>query len=550
VDLFAQFDVPGADNTQLDRLAVTLQGMRGKVETEQKLAGIAELGGRLTSPRLVRLLLGEEARVQVAVMRRARLSDAEWATLIAEAGPLARSVLRRREDLGEAARRALDSFGLFDLALDDFSGDVGMENAEDRPSSPPRLASVEIVSPPSMVEPSQILRIVDRIERYTSERGNRPTPVAESFSDEDESADAVSEAETPAPALAEPILRVVFATDADGVIRSVVGAPRAMLVGVRFASPSLDRSLGPDGQILGAFRRRGAFRDGRLTIGEGPLAGTWLVDGDPQFDQRTGRFTGYRATANRAGDHAIAPFTAAPLGTAGAPAAGNATPLRELIHELRSPLTGVMGFAELIESQLLGPVSDPYRTMAGDIVTDVRKLVEILDDLDFANRADRQTAPVPLHGADLAALLGDAIGRIGPDAQGRPRIHLSDMPVLPPVAVAPTIIERIIVHLVRALASCVETETLAARCLREGEALIVDIDRPAAMAGLSDGQLFDSGFEPVTMNMDGPVLGVGFALRLVRRLAQANRGALRVLPDRFLLTLPLAASARERGVTS
>lgn len=557
VDLFAQFDGHGIDAAELDSLAAALEGMRGKVETEHKLAGLAELGGRLTSPRLVRLLLREEARVQVAAMRRARLADADWPALIADAGPLARSVLRRRDDMGDAARRALHAFGPFDLALADFSGMIEGEEALDAPTPPvaapqaPLLASVTPLSPPAPVEQSQILRIVDRIERFTSERQERvgrPAALGDTDTDADDGSDAGIEMPTATPAPAQAVDRFVFMTDADGVIRSVAGAPRAMLAGFRFASPSLDRSTGPDGQILGAFRRRGAFREGRLTIGEGPLAGCWLVDGDPLFDQRTGRFTGYRAMASRASDHAIAPFVAAPADTA--PAGGDSVSLRELIHELRSPLSGVMGFAELIESQLLGPVNDSYRTMAGEIVTDVRKLVDILDDLDFANRADRQTAPVPPRGADVAALLAETVGRIGPDAEGRARICLSDMPALPAVDVAPTIAERMIVHLVRALASCVGTETLDVRCRREGEALLVEFDRPAAMTGLSDAQLFDSGFEHVATAMDEPVLGVGFALRLVRRLARANRGALRVLPGHFALTLPLPAGAREQGVTS
>lgn len=523
VDLFCQFDGADGRGEDLDQIAATLEALRGKVETEQKLAGLAELGGRLTSRRLVRLLLTEESSVQVAAMQNTRLPDACWPSLIAEAGPLARSVLRRRDDLGPEARRALDAFGLTDLALVDLG----------RATEPEAAPALATLAPLPVDEGSQIRRIVDRIERFTSERQDRTVR----FPAEPEKGGEVPE---PTPAIDQ----ISFTADADGIIHSVLGAPRATLVGFRFASPSPDRSIGPDGQILGAFRRRGAFREGRLTIGEGLLAGCWLVDGEPLFDQRSGRFTGYRALARRAPDHVVAPFMAAPEQTS------TATSLRQLIHELRTPLSGVMGFAELIESQLLGPVSDRYRTMAGDIVTDVRRLVDILDDLDMANRADRQRATVPPQGTDAAALLADAIARIGPDADGRARIHLDGAPDLPRVDVEPTIADRMIVHLVRALAGCVGTETLVARGRREGDALLVAIDRPQAMAGLTDAKLFDSGFEHVAVNMDAPVLGVGFALRLVRRLAQANRGSFGVHPDHFLLTLPTPAGAREQGATS
>ncbi len=147
-------------------------------------------------------------------------------------------------------------------------------------------------------------------------------------------------------------------------------------------------------------------------------------------------------------------------------------------------------------------------------------------------------------------MLADAVERLGPDAQGRQRIGLDTRESLPSVTVAPTIAERMILHFVRALAGCVGTETLSARCHQNGDRLLVEIDRPMAMMDLSDAQLFDSGFEHVAVNMDAPVLGVGFALRLVRRLAQANHGAFTVHAGHFSLVLPVPAAPVEQGLVS
>ncbi|HEX7819565.1 MAG TPA: histidine kinase dimerization/phospho-acceptor domain-containing protein [Sphingobium sp.] len=565
IDLLAQFDrQDGPDTADLDPVATAMAGVSAKVETDQKLNALREMGRRLTSPRLVRLLLADDAPVQVVAMSNARLVDEAWPAIIAEAGPLARSVLRQRTDLGTAARRALDAFGLSDLSLIDLTAGADMRRqAAMEPGAETGVGMGAEVVPLLLTEPaptvvedqSQIRRIVDRIERFTSERQERghvdgaAAPVwpkaADPKADDAQSGDKDSE-----------IAHVTFLTDGDGVIRTVHGAPVAALAGYRLATPSLDRSTGPDGQILGAFRRRGAFREGRLTIGEGLLTGCWLVDGDPLFDQRSGRFTGYRGIARRAGRHEIAPFMgttptpSAPDGAGQGEATSTATSMRQLIHELRSPLSGVMGFAELIEHQFLGPVNDRYRTMAGSIVADVRNLVDILDDLDLANREDRFAAAPDVQGTDAAHMLVAAVERLGPDNAGRQRIRLDRQGGLPPVAVAPTIAERMILHFVRALTGCVGEETLAARCHREGDRLLVEIDRPLAMADLSEAQLFDSGFEHVATNMDAPVLGVGFALRLVRRLAQANKGAFTVNPGHFALILPVPATPVEQGLSS
>lgn len=514
LDLLAQYGgKAGAGPSELDQVAETLGALREQVPTERKLAAIRDLGGRLTSARLARLLLAEEAPVVAAAMRIARLADREWPDVIAESGPLARSVLRQRTDLGPEAQRALRAFGANDLSLIDL-------NARGRPV------------PTRARDTGQIRRIVDRIERFTSERQERVQ-------------------RDPAPAPAEAAAAVTadanfsFVTDAEGIVRSAQGQPSALVVGLRLATPSLDRSTGPDGQILGAFRRRGAFRDGRLTVGEGLLAGCWLVDGDPLFDHRSGRFTGYRCHARRAGDLDLAPYAAPD-------ADEQSTSLRQLIHELRTPLSGVMGFAELIEAQLLGPVDEGYRNMAGEIVSDVNQLVDILDDIDLANRGDRLRAPAVVEGSDIGRLLGEAVGRIGADGDGRPRIALDPVEALKPVDVAPAIAERMIAHFVRALAGCAGPEILHARAgvSADGEGIAIVIGRPTAMQGLSDAQLFDSGFEHVAVNPDAPVLGVGFALRLVRRLAQANGGSLAVHADHFALTLPAAADAGTREASS
>jgi hypothetical protein len=524
VDLLAQFDRGGGtpdEDAQLDRIVHSLAVLRPDITVAQRVASIVELGSRLQSLRLIHFLLNDEAPVVVAAMKRAHLEDRQWPRLIAQAGPLARSILRQREDLGEQARRALDAFGATDLALADHS---------------PREASVDAARAGPAVsahkpedDGDQIRKIVDRIERFTSERQAR--------------IDGARGGQPDRPDL-EPAIHVdqfSFATDAQGVLTSVAGAPPAAAVGLQIGAPSIDRSYGADGQILGAFKRRGAFRDGRFAIGEGPLQGSWLVCADPQFDQGSGRFIGYVGSARKSGSLEQAPrleeTSGAPWDDQGADRNASAS-MRQLIHELRTPLNGVMGFAEIIESQLLGPVNDSYRNMAGEIVTDVRRLVEILDDLDHASRNDGHR-PAKLPGeTDLAALLNDAIARFALDPQGRPKMRLSCQAHPPALDVAQAVAERMIIHLVRALTACAGDETLLAECRDHHDTVELTIARPGSMIGLTDAQLFDSGFEHMATSPDAPVLGVGFGLRLVRRLAHANKGAFTAFPDHFSLLLP------------
>ena len=104
--------------------------------------------------------------------------------------------------------------------------------------------------------------------------------------------------------------------------------------------------------------------------------------------------------------------------------------IRQLIHELRSPLNAISGFAQIISGQMFGPVSGAYRKMADSIIADAGAVQDIIDDLEVAARstgvvetkasdevADLATVMAQIEG-DLAPLLADqridlSISRVG-----------------------------------------------------------------------------------------------------------------------------------------
>src|SRR3546814_9566101 len=85
----------------------------------------------------------------------------------------------------------------------------------------------------------------------------------------------------------------------------------------------------------------------------------WAV---PCFDSATGQFRGYRGSARRPQPSEM------PYGRPAVEESGDS--IRQLIHELRSPLNAISGFAQIISGQMFGPVSASYRAMAEAIVAD------------------------------------------------------------------------------------------------------------------------------------------------------------------------------------
>jgi hypothetical protein len=97
-----------------------------------------------------------------------------------------------------------------------------------------------------------------------------------------------------------------------------------------------------------------------------------------------------------------------------------------------------------------------------------------------------------------------------------------------------------------------EGETIAATMglgdLGRQRMLCLSIDRPQAIAGLDEAALLDPGYSPDGDWPGAPALGLGFALRLVRNLAEAVGGALVIGDTRFSLFLPpLGSPERSTG---
>ncbi len=530
VDLLAQndrADLPPLAPGDRDALLQRLEALRSRVTETQRIATVVELGSRLRSPALVRFFADDRAAICAAAMARARLPDHVWPELLPHLGPTARGVLRNRGDLGPETLRALNSFGQVDLVLTDEGLEDGQEN--------PEAASGASFLPGEGRQEDQIRRLVDRIEQFT----NAPRP----------------RAAEPRPAPAAEVApkgilrRFGFETDAYGMIAWIDDGPRAALIGLSIAEPALPGGDGPDAHVAGAFLRRSPFQQGRFTIVDGPMAGEWRLSAIPFFDPQSGRFRGFRGEARRPHLHEVP--TAANDSRSLALGGLSADSIRQLVHELRTPLNAILGFAEIIEQQLFGPAGVQYRDMASQIMGDARRLLSAFDDLDLAARVSRGedvAEPTPV---DAAPLIARVAARFRGDRgrEGR-AIDIAVAEDLPRARLDPVQAERMVQHLLRTMVSVApEGEPVTGACWfqSDGDAgrVILAMDRPSSLAGMDEVQLLDPGYGPEGDWPDGPLLGLGFSLRLIRSLAGSCGGSLEIDSGRFLLAMPAVETSDE-----
>jgi hypothetical protein len=371
--------------------------------------------------------------------------------------------------------------------------------------------------PPAQSRPTSpsLSDVVARIERRRRSREQQSSP---------------SGAVAP-PTGAPPLFR--WECGPSGEIAWVEGAPRGALIGRSIARTRDDSGEGVDEDVVRAFAMRAPFRDAALSVaGDGLVSGEWKISGIPAFEPTDGRFAGYRGVALR--DVPPPPDRSDSMEVFADPDS-----LRELVHEIKTPLNAIIGFAEIIDGQYLGPADRRYRERAAEIVAQAHLLLGAIDDLDFSAKIHSASGP-DVRRADLGEQL-DAMAQSLRDLAGERGVELqiAKRPRMPACAIEPEFADRLLYRLsASVIGQAVAGERLRLSLEPNGETCRFSISRPDALKGMTDATLFDP--RPTDSAGEDAALGIGFSLRLVRGLARIAGGELIASPAGLTLLLPRA----------
>jgi signal transduction histidine kinase len=372
---------------------------------------------------------------------------------------------------------------------------------------------------------TEISALVERIAQFRRERGDNPLDLEQS----------------PRLPLGELPVRVPqtvtsfgFAADTAGRIGWATGEVAPMVVGMRpFAAAPDDAASAARAR---AFARRQPINGSAIALAGAPaIAGDWIIDAEPRFSE-DGHFTGYVGRLRR-----LPAAAAAPSG----PEAREADRIRQLLHELRTPVTAVQGYAEVIQQQLFGPAPHEYRALAAAIAADAARILAGFEELDRLARLETGAMRVEAGEADLAALILRTAAQLdpvlGPLGAGLDPEFAASTQVI--VALDPDDAEALVWRLLASLgAACGAGERIAVRLDpmigggRAGMARLV-CDLPARLAG--EDNLFAATTRSGDSAINAGLFGTGFALRLARAEARAAGGSLVRTGGALELTLPL-----------
>jgi len=540
VDLMGRGRAPTNDTT-LERLA----RLRAIVPVAVRSASARALAFARPEPALVEFFAQDDLAVAAPVLRMVTLPVDAWLDLLGRLTPACRAVLRQRRDLPAEVERGLESFGAVDFVITDARPVAAVATADPEspmavaapvapvadidvwavPDAPTDIPSMDIPSiepapvaipmaSEGMVPRFEIADLVARIDAFQRQRDDEPA----------EAMPSVPELQVESRERPEPGFR--FETDANGQIRWVDGVSRAGLVGGTVGHGSRQGCAQVDGSVAAAVRGRSRFTEGRLEVdGLSDAAGSWRVTGVPMFDPASGRFVGYRGVARLPYRHETAARSSA------------SDQLRQLVHELRTPANAVAGFAELIESQLLGPVSDVYRARAAAIRSQAAGLLSAIDDLDTAARIEGRALDLRATIVPVRPLLERVVRDLTPLAaeRGATLVIVGEGAV----SADDRAVERLLARMLAALLSAARPgERIGVSVESDGARVQIVADRPDALADLTGDALFTLDGRVGEDEPGVPLLGAGFTLRLVRNLAVELGGALDILPGRLTVRLP------------
>lgn len=220
--------------------------------------------------------------------------------------------------------------------------------------------------------------------------------------------------------------------------------------------------------------------------------------------------------------------------------------LASVAHHLRTPLTAVVGFADLLRTEA---VDEAERSMMLDVVADEARVVaDLVEDLMLAGRLDSETITWRSEEVPVASVVAQVVG---------PVQRASGIPIdvaLPEGLVVQGDSLRIRQILRNLMANAVRhgAAPFGVEASSDGvSATVVVVDRGGGAPGL-DGV---EDFVPYTSKRDGTQPStVGLGLHVAQRLARHMGGELsyrRVgAESRFSLTLPLSSPSTRSPVRS
>jgi two-component system, cell cycle sensor histidine kinase PleC len=231
--------------------------------------------------------------------------------------------------------------------------------------------------------------------------------------------------------------------------------------------------------------------------------------------------------------------------------------LANMSHELRTPLNAIIGFSEIMESGMFGPIgSDKYREYCRDIHQSGQYLLDVINDILDMSKIEAGRIRLDLSEIRIGRFLKDCMRIVSARAEDKNLTLDADIAPGIKLVADPRLLKQITLNL---LSNAVKFTpeggqiTIRARA-SAGTARIIIAD---SGIGISKDALAKLGrpFEQVESHITKSHQGSGLGLAIAKSLTELHGGTMRIrstpgLGTLVLLRLPIEGRMRQRDETS
>jgi signal transduction histidine kinase len=238
---------------------------------------------------------------------------------------------------------------------------------------------------------------------------------------------------------------------------------------------------------------------------------------------------------------------AAALNEAQASTRAKSTFLANMSHELRTPLNSVIGFADLLEDGLSGPLNPQQQDFVSTIGRNGRHLLRLINDLLDQAKVESGTLALELAPLDLVATIQEVVLDLRPQAVAK-RIdtQTSQEPGLARVVADHGRIRQVLVNLIgNALKFTPDGGTVQIQVAAAPDRVAVTVRDTGIGIDPADHERIFRMFEQVDGSHSRPQEGTGLGLPLARSIVELHGGSLSVESSlghgsAFTFTLPVS----------
>lgn len=219
--------------------------------------------------------------------------------------------------------------------------------------------------------------------------------------------------------------------------------------------------------------------------------------------------------------------------------------LRSVSHDLRTPLTSIIGSSDILLTEELNLDAGTRRRLLQDIHEDASWLADVVENLLSITRFDRGSVTLDLHAEMVDDVIEEALRHVRRDASTHQIVVLPSRELLLARMDAQVIVQVIVNLVNNALAHTPSgsTITLSSRQYGDDEVVITVADDGPGIEASDQNHVFEAFYTSKDTATDGR-RGIGLGLALCKTIVEAHGGRIWVDPvdphgTAFSFTLPL-----------